>query len=101
VCVGGGRVYEYRVHGAGTVTSDERYVLGGCDPVKPGAVGTENFDAIMDLNGSNAVTQRRVYGEGVRYTNGAGSLGRPDGVVSDGSSGECAAGSGQRGGSYR
>jgi RHS repeat-associated protein len=48
----------------GGTTTTERFVVDGWDTAKPGAVGTENFDAAIDLNGSNAVTARRVFGAG-------------------------------------
>ena len=50
--------------GSGTVTSDEKFVYDGCDTAKPGAVGNENFDAVMDLDASNNVTVRQMYGAG-------------------------------------
>jgi RHS repeat-associated protein len=40
----------------------ERFVVDGWDTAKPGAVGTENFDVVMDLNSTNAVTMRRLFG---------------------------------------
>ena len=42
----------------------ERYAVDGWDTAKGGAVGTENFDVTLDLNGSNAVTGRRLFGAG-------------------------------------
>ena len=34
----------------------ERYVLDGWDSTKPEPIGTENFDAVFDLDGENTVT---------------------------------------------
>jgi RHS repeat-associated protein len=39
-------------------------VVDGWDSAKPGAIGTKNFDVTMDLDGSNAVTNRRMFGAG-------------------------------------
>lgn len=44
--------------------AEERYVLDGWDTAKPGAVGTENFDIAMDLDGDNDVIVRRLFGTG-------------------------------------
>src|SRR5438876_540204 len=46
----------------GTTATVERYGLDGWDPAKPRAIGNENFDAWADLNGSNAETDRRMFG---------------------------------------
>ena len=48
----------------GSTSSTERYVVDGWDTAKSGAVGTENFDAVIDLDGSNNVMSRRVFGAG-------------------------------------
>ncbi len=48
----------------GTTSSTERYVVDGWDTAKGKAAGTENFDTTIDLNSSNAVTARRVFGAG-------------------------------------
>ncbi len=60
----GGRIKRVQKNGAGAVTSDERYALDGWDTAKGRAVGGENFDAVMDLNGSNAVVARLLFGAG-------------------------------------
>ena len=49
---------------SGTTSSTERYVMDGWDTAKGHAAGTENFDTTIDLNGSNAVTGRRLFGAG-------------------------------------
>ncbi len=49
---------------SGTASSTARYVVDGWDTAKPAALGTEGFEAVMDLDGSNAVTSRRVFGSG-------------------------------------
>lgn len=48
----------------GTATVTERFAYDGWDPAKPGAVGTEGFDAWAEVNGSGAVTSRRAFGAG-------------------------------------
>jgi YD repeat-containing protein len=42
----------------------ERFLYDGWDTAKPGAVGSENFDAYADVNGSNQLTTRRMYSAG-------------------------------------
>ena len=46
------------------VSSVEKFVVDGWDTTKPGAVGTENFDTILDLDGAGTVTNRRLFGSG-------------------------------------
>ena len=46
------------------VSSVEKFVVDGWDTTKPRAVGTENFDTILDLDGSGNVTNRRMFGSG-------------------------------------
>ncbi len=46
------------------VSSVEKIVVDGWDTTKPGAVGTENFDTILDLDGAGTVTNRRMFGSG-------------------------------------
>ncbi len=48
----------------GTTTIEAQYVVDGWDTTKPSAIGTENFDTILDLDGTGAVTDRRVFGAG-------------------------------------
>jgi RHS repeat-associated protein len=48
----------------GTTPSTQRYVVDGWDTAKPAAVGTEGFETVMDLDGGNSVTSRRVFGAG-------------------------------------
>ena len=48
----------------GGVSSVEKFVVDGWDTTKPRAVGTENFDAILDLDGAGTVTNRRLFGSG-------------------------------------
>lgn len=43
-------------------TTVERYVYDGWDTAHPQAIGSENFDAVMDLNGNNVVAVRRTFG---------------------------------------
>ena len=46
------------------VSSVEKFVVDGWDTTKPGAIGTENFDTILDLDGAGNVTNRRLFGSG-------------------------------------
>jgi RHS repeat-associated protein len=48
----------------GTTTVTERFAYDGWDPAKPGAVGTEGFDAWAEVDGSGVVTTRRAFGAG-------------------------------------
>jgi len=48
----------------GAVVSDVRFGLDGWDSSKPRAVGTENFDAVVDRDASGAVLVRRLFGSG-------------------------------------
>ena len=48
----------------GATTTHERFVQDGWANDKPVAVGNENFDTILDLDGSNALVTRRVTGDG-------------------------------------
>ena len=48
----------------GVTTTTERFAVDGWDTAKPGAVGTENFDIWADLDTSNTVTSRRLFGAG-------------------------------------
>ncbi len=48
----------------GGVSSVEKFVVDGWDTTKPHAIGTENFDTILDLDGAGAVTNRRLFGSG-------------------------------------
>jgi RHS repeat-associated protein len=80
--------YSYDVHGQMTSASDgtnsvsyeydvfgnrvsrtangvvERFAYDGWDTAKPGAVGSESFDVWGDLDASNQLTTRRLYGAG-------------------------------------
>jgi RHS repeat-associated protein len=80
--------YSYDVHGQMTSASDgtnsvsyeydvfgnrvsrtangvvERFAYDGWDSAKPGAVGSESFDVWGDLDASNQLTTRRMYGAG-------------------------------------
>jgi RHS repeat-associated protein len=62
----------------GTTATTERYGLDGWDTAKPAAVGNENFDAWVDLDGSNNLVTRRVWGtafdEVVARQNSAGTV---------------------------
>ncbi len=59
----------------GIAVTEEQYVLDGWDTAKPGAVGTENFDVAMDLDGDDDVIVRRLFG-----ANFDDLLGRQDGA---------------------
>ncbi|MGL4421528.1 MAG: hypothetical protein ACRCZF_12735 [Gemmataceae bacterium] len=48
----------------GSVVSFESYLLDGWDTAQPIAIGTENFNAIADLDSSGNVTQYRMFGSG-------------------------------------
>jgi hypothetical protein len=43
----------------------QRYVLDGWNPVKPTPIGNENWDVLLDLNGSNGLETRYLRGDGV------------------------------------
>ena len=45
-------------------TSLVKYVVDGLDTAKPDPLGIEHFDVVLELDGSNAVTVRRVFGAG-------------------------------------
>ncbi len=60
----GNRIRRVQYDGSLAVVSDERYALDGWDTARPGAVGTENFDAVADLDAAGNVTARRVFGPG-------------------------------------
>jgi RHS repeat-associated protein len=60
----GNRVERATYNAAGGVLTDDRYGFDGWDPAKPVAVGTENFDAWVDLDSGNNLTVRRLYGAG-------------------------------------
>jgi len=51
--------------GSLSVTSDVQYVADGWNPAKAGGVGTEGTDSLLDLDGPNAATVRRVFGDRV------------------------------------
>jgi RHS repeat-associated protein len=51
-----------RVAWDGATTTTERYGIDAWDPAKPAAVGTEDADAWVDLDGTNALVSRRVWG---------------------------------------
>ncbi len=46
----------------GATTTTQRYGLDGWDTARPPAIGDENFNAWADLNGSNILTDRRMFG---------------------------------------
>ena len=48
----------------GSTSSTERFAYDGWDTSKPGAIGSENFDVWADLDGSNTITTRRMFGAG-------------------------------------
>jgi RHS repeat-associated protein len=48
----------------GSTTTVTRYGLDGWNPAKPTPVGNEDFDAWAQLDGSNALTERGVFGIG-------------------------------------
>lgn len=61
----GNRVERKEYNGSSVLTADAEYVLDGWDTAKPGgSVGTEAFDAVLDLDGSGNVTDRRLFGAG-------------------------------------
>jgi RHS repeat-associated protein len=43
----------------------QRYVLDGWNPVQPTPIGNENWDVLLDLNGSNGLETRYLRGDGV------------------------------------
>ena len=53
-----------RSESIGAATSVERYVIDAWDTAKSGSVGTESSDTWADLDGSGAVTSRRLFGPG-------------------------------------
>jgi YD repeat-containing protein len=58
-----------RLHWNGSITVTERFAQDGWDTSKPGAVGNENFDVILDLNSTNGLVTRRM-ATGNEPTNG-------------------------------
>ena len=54
------RVYD----GSLTLTQEQRFVVDGGATDKPRPTGTENFDTVADLDGSNALVTRRMYTSG-------------------------------------
>jgi RHS repeat-associated protein len=48
-------------------SSIERFAYDGWDTALPAAAGTENFHAVADLDSSNAVTSRRLFGPGFDF----------------------------------
>ncbi len=53
-----------RTEDGGTTVTEEQYVQDGWDPAKSNTIGTENFDAILDLDGDDDVIARHVFGPG-------------------------------------
>ena len=53
-----------RFHDNGMSVDVERFAFDGGDTAKPRAVGNEQFDTYADLDASNNVTMRRMYGAG-------------------------------------
>ena len=49
----------------GTSTAVTRYGLDGWNPAQPAPLGNENFNDWADLNSSNTLTMRRMFGPGV------------------------------------
>jgi RHS repeat-associated protein len=47
---------------SGSTTTTERFAYDGWDTAKPGAIGSEHFDVYADLNSSNSVTNRLLFG---------------------------------------
>ena len=60
----GNRVARTETGAGGATVAADRYAVDGWDTAKPAALGTENFDAWADLDTSNVVTNRRLYGAG-------------------------------------
>jgi RHS repeat-associated protein len=48
----------------GSTSTVERYGLDGWDTAKPNPIGNENFDTWVDLDGSNVIVTRRMFGTG-------------------------------------
>ena len=53
-----------RSHDDGSTVDVERFAFDGGDTAKPRPVGNEQFDTYADLDSSNNVTMRRMYGGG-------------------------------------
>lgn len=61
----GNRVRRVEYDGALSVVSDERFGFDGWKTGGGGFVGQENFDVWVDVDGSNALVTRRVFGDKV------------------------------------
>ena len=53
-----------RSHDDGSTVDVERFAFDGGDTAKPRPIGNEQFDTYADLDASNNVTMRRMYGAG-------------------------------------
>ena len=53
-----------RSHDDGSTVDVERFAFDGGDTAKPRPIGNEQFDTYADLDASNNVTMRRMYGSG-------------------------------------
>ncbi len=51
-----------RAYWDGSTTTTERFGQDGWDPAQPAPVGTEKFNTWVDLDGSNVLTVRRMFG---------------------------------------
>jgi RHS repeat-associated protein len=49
----------------GSTTAITRYAVDGWNTAQPAPMGNENFNDLIDLNSSNAVVTRRLFGPGV------------------------------------
>jgi len=61
----GNRAWRKEFNGSLTLISNERFGYDGWNPSRGEAVGSENFDAVFDLDGADAKVLRRSYGDGV------------------------------------
>ena len=61
----GNRVHRLQCNGSLAIVSDVRYAVDGWDPAKPPALGTEGFDTVADMDGTNTVINRRGFGPGI------------------------------------
>jgi uncharacterized protein RhaS with RHS repeats len=60
----GNRLSRTQFDGSMTTVAYDRFGYDGWDTAKPDPTGNENFDNWVDLNGSNALAARRIYGSG-------------------------------------
>src|SRR5688572_16896207 len=51
--------------GNGTWDSAVKFAIDGWNPIKPSPIGNENFDVLLDMDGSGSLTSRYLRGDRV------------------------------------